>query len=62
MGVLPGKMLSFAESAPMGAGCLPPTAPSHTQLLSFRLTELFFLILIPGGLEAKISIINKSES
>lgn len=40
---------------------LPPPH-THTQLLSFLLTELFFLILIPGGFKAKIIMKGKGES
>lgn len=49
---------------PLGAGCFPPYFPphTHTQLLSFLLTELFFLILIPAGFKAKIIMKGKGES
>lgn len=46
-------------------GRLPsPQPPPHTrtQLLSFLFTELFFLILIPGGFKAKITIKGKRKS
>lgn len=47
----------FHGWAPLGAGCLPPSLPvTLTQLLSFLLTELFFLILIPGSFKAKITL------
>lgn len=46
-------------------GRLPSPQPphhTHTQLLSFLLTELFFLILIPGDFKAKITMKGKNES
>lgn len=55
VGDLRGKCCHFNSCPPpLGQAAFPQISPSHTQLLSFLLTELFFLILILGGFNAKI--------
>lgn len=58
-----GTCCRFHDWAPLGQAAFPALLRNtHTQLLSFLLTELFFLILIPGGFKAKITVKGKSES
>lgn len=46
--------ISIVGLPPLGQAAFPQISPSHTQLLSFLLTELFFLILTLGGFNAKM--------
>lgn len=52
-------IVGFPKSRPSSPE--PPTH-IHTQLLSFLLSELFFLILIPVVFKAKITVKGDSES
>lgn len=62
LGILRGNAFISRVGPPWGQAAFPLTSPAHTQLLSFLLTELFFLILIRGGCKAKINVLEKSES
>lgn len=54
LGIVGGNAVMSIVGPPSGQAAFPPISPSHTQLLSFLPTELFFLILILGGFDAKI--------
>lgn len=64
LGILRGNAFisRVGPPPPLGQAAFPLTSPAHTQLLSFLLTELFFLILIRGGCKAKLNVLEKSES